>query len=48
VMPWAWEQDIVDALPRFPKLKPQRDVVGRHYLTKPEVNALYFATHQMR
>jgi hypothetical protein len=48
VMSWAWEQDLVDALPRFPKLKPQRDVAGRHYLTKPEINALYFATHQMR
>jgi integrase len=48
VMSWAWEQDLVDALPRFPKLKPQRDVAGRHYLTKPEINALYFATHQIR
>ncbi len=48
VMSWAWEQDIVDALPRFPKHKPQRDVAGRHYLTKPEINALYFATHQMK
>jgi hypothetical protein len=48
MMSWAWEQDIIDALPRFPKLKSQRDVAGRHYLTKPEINALYFATHQMR
>ena len=48
VMSWAWEQDIVDALPRFPKLKPQRDVAGRHDLTKGEINALYFATHQMK
>ena len=48
VMLWAWEQDIVEALPRFPKHKPQRDVAGRHYLTKAEINALYFATHQMR
>ncbi len=48
VMSWAWEQDIVDALPRFPKLKPQRDVAGRHYLTKGEINSLYFATHQMK
>jgi hypothetical protein len=47
-MSWAWEQDLVEALPRFPKMKPQRDVAGRHYLTKPEINALYFATHQMR
>jgi hypothetical protein len=23
------------------------DAAGRHYLTKPEINALYFATHQM-
>lgn len=38
---------MVDALPRFPKLKPQRDVGGRHYLTKAEINAIYFATHQM-
>jgi hypothetical protein len=48
VISWAWEQDLVDALPKFPKLKPQRDVAGRLYLTKPELNALYFATHQMR
>jgi integrase family protein with SAM-like domain len=48
VMSWAWEQDIVDAPPRFPKLKPQRDVAGRHYLTKGEINAIYFATHQMK
>jgi hypothetical protein len=30
VMSWAWEQDIVGALPRFPKHKPQRTVAGRH------------------
>ncbi|MEZ6063352.1 MAG: hypothetical protein R3C19_23650 [Planctomycetaceae bacterium] len=48
VMSWAWEQDLVDALPRFPKEKPQRDVAGRHYLTKSELNALYFATHRMK
>jgi hypothetical protein len=27
--------------------REQRDVAGRHYLTKAEINALYFATHQM-
>jgi integrase len=48
VMSWAWEQDLVDALPRFPKTKPQRDVAGKHYLTKAEINALYFATYQFR
>jgi hypothetical protein len=31
---------MVGALPRFPKVKPQRDVAGRHYLTKAEINAL--------
>ena len=30
---WAWEQDLLDALPRFPRHKPQRDVAGKHYLT---------------
>ena len=30
----------VDSLPRFPKPKPQRDVAGRHYLTKSEINSL--------
>ena len=45
---WAWEHDLLDALPRFPRHKPQRDVAGKHYLTKSEINALYFATHQMR
>ena len=48
VMAWAWEHDLIETLPRFPKLKPQRDVAGRHYLTKAEINALYFATHQMK
>jgi hypothetical protein len=48
VMSWAWEQEIIDTLPRFPKSRPQRDVAGRHYLTKPEINALYFAMHKMR
>src|SRR5262249_39161376 len=27
--------------------REQRDVAGRHYLTKAEINALYFATHAM-
>jgi integrase len=48
VLGWAWEQDLIDSLPRFPKPKQQRDVAGRHYLTKAEINALYFATHQMK
>jgi hypothetical protein len=48
VIAWAWEQDLIDALPRFPRPRPQRDVAGRHYLTKPEINALYFATHQLK
>ena len=48
VFSWVWEQDIVESLPRFPKLKPQRDVVGQYYLTKSEINALYFATHEMK
>lgn len=48
VMSWAWEQDLVNSLPRFPKVKPQRDVAGRHYLTRAEINAMYFATHEMK
>ena len=47
VLSWAWEQELIDTLPRFPKPREQRDVAGRHYLTKAEINALYFATHQM-
>ena len=48
VLSWAWEQELIDAPPRFPKPRAQRDVAGRHYLTKAEINALYFATHPMR
>jgi len=48
VLSWAWDQELIDAPPRFPKPKPQRDAAGRHYLTKPEINALYFATYRMR
>ena len=48
VMSWAREQDILETLPPFPEPKKQRDVAGRHYLTKAEINALYFATHTMK
>jgi hypothetical protein len=48
VISWAWEQEMIDTPPRFPKPREQRDVAGRHYLTKAEINALYFATHQMK
>jgi len=48
VMAWAWEQDLLEALPGFPKARPHRAVAGRHYLTKEEINALYFATHRMK
>ena len=48
VMSWAWEQDLVATLPQFPKPREQRDAAGRHYLTKAEINALYFATHKMK
>ena len=46
IMSWAWERDLVDVLPRFPKPRPHRRIAGRHYLTKPEINAIYFATHK--
>jgi hypothetical protein len=45
---WAWEQDLIVSPPRFPRPRPQRDIAGRHYLTKAEMNALYFATHKMK
>ena len=45
---WAWEHEFVAKLPGFQKPKPQRDVAGRHYLTKPDLNALYFATYQLK
>lgn len=48
IMSWAWERDIVEVLPRFPKPRPHRRVAGRHYLTKAEINAVYFATHKMK
>jgi hypothetical protein len=47
VISWAWEQELIESPPRLPKPRPQRDVAGRHYLTKSEINALYFATHKM-
>ena len=47
ILYWAWEQESIDTLPRFPVPRDQRDVPGRHYLTKAEINALYFPTHKM-
>src|ERR1700749_2613150 len=45
---WVHERAVIEALPLFPRPREQRDVAGRHYLTKAEINALYFATHQMK
>jgi hypothetical protein len=47
ILSWAWEQELIEAPPRFPAPRDQRDVAGRHELTKAEINALYFATHKM-
>ncbi|QDV36194.1 tyrosine-type recombinase/integrase [Tautonia plasticadhaerens] len=47
ILSWAWEQELIEAPPRFPGPRDQRDVAGRHYLTKAEINALYFATYKM-
>ena len=44
---WAWEQGLIDTLPRSSGPRDQRDVAGRHYLRKTEINALYFARHEM-
>src|SRR5262245_41921417 len=38
ILYWAWEQELIDAPPRFPTPRDQRDVAGRHYLTKAEIN----------
>ena len=48
ILSWAWEQDYLEKLPRFPNPKPQRDVAGRHYLTKADLNALYVATYELK
>jgi integrase len=48
VISWAWEEELIETPPRFPKPREQRDVAGRHYLTKAEINALYFSTHKMQ
>src|SRR5262249_14252816 len=48
VISWAWDQELIEIPLRFPKKKDQLDVAGRHYLTKSEINALYFATHMMK
>ena len=38
VLSWAWEQELIEAPPRFPGPRVQRDVAGRRYLTKAEIN----------
>jgi hypothetical protein len=35
VLSWAWEQERIEVPPRFPSPRDQRDVAGRHYLTRP-------------
>ena len=34
VLAWAWEQDLIDALPRFPQSKQRRSVAGRATASK--------------
>ena len=44
ILSWAWVHDLLDKLLRFPKPKTQRNIAGRPYLTKADLNALYFAS----
>ena len=30
ILSWAWEQELIEAPPRFPGPRDQRDVAGRH------------------
>jgi hypothetical protein len=48
IISWAWDQELIETPPKFPKPRQQRDVAGRHYLTKAEISALYFATYRMK
>ena len=48
VLSWAVDSEFISALPRFPRPVIQRSVAGRHYLTKSELNSLYFATYQLK
>ena len=41
ILSWAWEQELLDAPPRFPRPRPQRDVAGRHYLTRRKKKLLF-------
>jgi hypothetical protein len=41
-------EELIEAPPSFPGPRDQRDVAGRHYLTKAEINARSFATHPMK
>ena len=38
---------MIDTLPRFPGPRDRATSPADNYLTKPEINALYFATHKM-
>lgn len=40
LMSWAREQGLIGSIPQVPKARLQRNVAGRHYLTKSEINAL--------
>jgi hypothetical protein len=48
VLSWAWEQELINTLPRFPMPREQRDVAGRHYLTKAEKKEPGDAKHRLR
>lgn len=48
VLSWAWEQELIEVPLRFPSPREQRDIAGKHYLSKAELNSLYFATHKMK
>jgi hypothetical protein len=47
ILSGAWEQELIETMPRFPGAGDQRDIAGRHDLTKAEINAPDFATHKM-
>lgn len=47
VLRWAFEEELIPALPRIPKKVEQREVAGQYFFTDEEIDGIYWATYKL-
>jgi hypothetical protein len=48
VIRWAFDEELIAAMPRLPKAVEARDVAGQYFFTDEEIDSIYWATYKLK